>query len=184
MRCFVSAGISAEMRRAVGGVGDALRASFPGGRWVVPGNLHLTLRFLGELTAAEVESAEKALPAACSGIAPFRISLHGLGAFPSEKRAKTLWVGVGTGSDALSRLAKQVAGAMAGLGREPESRQFVSHLTIARFRDPINAAKLEVFSHLKQTELGMCDINGIALMESRLVPAGPQYMVLREAPLG
>jgi len=184
MRCFVAAEVSGEVRDALGTAAAKLRPLVAGAKWVPAGNIHMTLRFLGEVTEAEAAAAGDSLAAMAANLPPFRVSFRGLGVFPSERRATVLWAGVLEGERDLVRLAALVSTATSAIGNGGKEKPFVPHLTIARFREPAEMGKLAVFSELKQTELGICDIGGIVLMRSHLRPEGAQYEVLRAIPLG
>jgi 2'-5' RNA ligase len=144
----------------------------------------MTLRFLGEITDADAAAAGDALERVSTPAAPVQAAFRGLGAFPNARRASVLWAGTAGGSAELSALAAQVVDATSGIGQNGADKPFVPHLTLARFRRPVDLEKLDVFTQLTQTDLGCCTIGSILLMQSRLRPEGAQYSVLRECRLG
>lgn len=101
----------------------------PGARWIEPANLHLTLRFAGEIDETIAEDLHDALGRIEQ--APFSLTLAGLGVFGSRRRAHALWRGVER-SDALDLLARRVEAAAVRAGLPPEPRRFVPHITLAR----------------------------------------------------
>lgn len=106
-------------------------------RPVPVGNFHLTLRFAGEVERVGLERLCAALDQAETP-APFKMGLGGLGAFPKPSRATTAWLGVESGRDSLARLAEAAEEAARAAGRPPEERPFHPHLTLARFRPPVD----------------------------------------------
>lgn len=106
-------------------------------RPVPVGNFHLTLRFAGEVGQVDLERMCAALEQAETP-APFNIRLGGLGAFPKPSRAATAWLGVETGRGELARLAEAAEEAARAAGRPPQERPFHPHLTLARFRPPVD----------------------------------------------
>ena len=115
---------------------DAARHAIPEGRvrWTRPDNFHLTLKFLGDVPEEVLEDVGAALRDPCAGHAPFEASLSGLGVFPSARRARVLWAGIGAGSEEVRALAADVDAALQPLGFGPEERPYVPHATLGRVR--------------------------------------------------
>jgi RNA 2',3'-cyclic 3'-phosphodiesterase len=141
--------------------------------WVRPGNWHLTLKFLGEVSMASFEALVSAFQEPLGG--PFDFQGKGGGFFPSIKRPRVLWVGVDRGSDALRVLAGEVDRRCTAHDFPPEQRAFVSHLTVAR----IKQAEVDPWSEVLADLDGMCwpkiEVDRIVLWESRLTSQGPRY---------
>jgi 2'-5' RNA ligase len=110
--------------------------SWPG-RPVAPANWHLTLRFLGWATDAQLDRILHDIDAADLP-APFRIRFGGIGAFPKERRATVVWLAVAAGTEGLGRLAEVSEAAANAAGYEPEDRPYHPHLTLARVRPPVD----------------------------------------------
>src|ERR687894_2751667 len=138
MRAFVAVFPPSEVRREA--LAWARRwSSDDRVRWTRPENVHLTLKFLGDVRAESLDGIRVALGEVCAEHAPFDAVLAELGAFPSARLAKILWVGVGAGSERLRSLAADVDDALASLGFEREKRPYVPHLTLGRMRGgPLN----------------------------------------------
>ena len=125
MRLFVALGlpeaVSTQLTGLIGGI--------PGAKWVPPENLHLTLRFIGEVEPWRAEEVDEAL----AGIRarPFDLVLNGLGLFEKAGRINALWVGIER-SEALLRLQAKIETALQRVGLEPERRRFAPHVTLAR----------------------------------------------------
>ena len=125
MRLFVALDLTSQMRTRL----SFLTGGLPGVRWVPPENLHLTLRFIGELPNWRAEEVDHAL--AGVGMPGFQVTLAGVGVFAKGGRVTSLYVGVER-SAALERLQAKVERSLQGAGLEAERRRFVPHVTLAR----------------------------------------------------
>jgi 2'-5' RNA ligase len=127
MRLFVALSLPESLRSRLSSLCNGL----PGARWVTPENLHLTLRFIGEVDGHEAEDIDAAL----SGIRlpRFSVTLSGVGDFGDNKRLRSVWVGVES-NELLERLQAKVEHAVQRAGRPPEQRKFKPHITLARFK--------------------------------------------------
>lgn len=183
MRLFVAVNVDPVLRPAVEAVRRRLLEAWPKGRdlvkWVEPHNLHLTLKFLGEVDGSTAERAAEALRAV-EASPSFVLQLVGLGAFPRARGARVLWVGVGEGAQELTRLAARVDQVLRELGFPPEDRPFSPHLTLGRLRTPAYHPELEAaLQHNSRVEIGSQRVQSVELMESTLRRAGPVYTVVR-----
>ena len=173
-----------ELRRLLHEATAPLRTLVPGAAWVAEDRLHLTLKFLGEqpetlvpqLTTAMNEIAERHWPVA--------MRLRGVGAFPSLRRPRVVWVGIEP-SPKLELLQHDVEERCAALGLEVEGKPFRPHLTIGRLR---GTEKSESLRELARTAREIrfradTDVLAIVLMHSTLMPSGPRYERLAEARL-
>ncbi len=148
-------------------------------RWTRPENVHLTLKFLGEVPEGEIEQIGAALRKACADHTPFDASLSSFGAFPSARRARVIWAGAGAGSEKLRALAADVETAFEPLGFGREDRTFVPHATLGRVRG--KPVKLELPA-VVPGEPGF-GISRVELMVSRLAAEGAVYETLYELAL-
>ena len=159
-----------------------LKKRWPRVRWSPAENLHITLKFLGEVAE---ESARRVETAAAETLAPvktFPASLAGLGLFRSGRTPLALWIGCGEGGEALADAAARLDEAMAGLGFPKEKRLFRAHLTLGRF--PPGYAPPVDLAAFKDRPFGRFSMDRVDLMKSDLSPAGPPaYTVRREFPL-
>ena len=148
-------------------------------KWVDPYNIHLTLKFLGNISTSIVDKIARALEEAVRGISPFHLEVKGLGAFPSLKRVQVVWVGITGEVDRLSQLKQRIESGLADLGFVPESRPFTPHLTLARLRDRAtpderqNLGQLIASTNL-ETAFSL-DVYSVHLMRSQLTREGPIY---------
>ncbi len=151
-------------------------------KWVDPGGIHLTLKFLGNIPSRRVTEITEAIKKAAQGLSPFLLEISGLGAFPSPKQPRVVWVGVGGELDKLSTLQQNIDSALATLGFAREERSFVPHLTVARVREGAPASERGRFGELASSATfdGKYDVevSAIKLMRSQLTPAGAIYTCL------
>ena len=157
-------------------------------KWVDPRGVHLTLKFLGNIPSKRVAEITEAIEEAKQGISPFHLEISGLGAFPSLKQARVLWVGIGGEVDRLSRLQQNIDSALAALGFAKEERSFVPHLTLARIRQGASPPERRNFGELVGSTIFEdkyhVEVEAIRLMRSQLTPAGAIYTCLSAVGLG
>lgn len=140
------------------------------------GNLHVTLKFLGQIDDARVPAIADAIGSAASRTAPFDVAVRGLGAFPNASRPRVVWAGLG-GARALGAVADEVDGALAALGLPRESRPFAAHVTLGRVREPRrNPALAEALA--RPADFGRLPVTRVSLMRSDLHPGGARYTEL------
>jgi 2'-5' RNA ligase len=146
-------------------------------RWVEPGGLHLTLKFLGEVDAERLEAIRRAIATAAVHPAP-RLGLAGCGAFPNAARPRVIWLGLAGDLERLGEIQQHVEAALEPLGWSPESRPFAAHVTVGRCRD---AARLAP-ALLRPLQKGNAAARSqpevqtrLALMQSHLERSGARY---------
>lgn len=183
VRSFIAILLSDDVRAAVAAEIARLRRLGPRVSWVSPPNLHLTLKFLGELPADALAEVGEGLAETVAGAAPFSLHFGGLGAFPDLTRPRVLWVGVDEGSPAAQALQARVDAALTRRGFPKEERPFSPHLTIGRVRDPRRLVELlQAMTRDARLEFGQFEVRGLSLMRSDLSPAGARYTELAAFP--
>ncbi|BAF59085.1 2'-5' RNA ligase [Pelotomaculum thermopropionicum SI] len=186
MRLFIAVNFPEQIKKALGAIIGELRQLPSDAKWVEEHNLHLTLQFLGNVPAEQVDSIAAALGRSAAGVAPFRLNLNGVGVFPSRARPRVLWAGVSGETAVLSRLQHRVQTELGQLGFPAEKRQFSPHLTLARFRSPAGfSAVMERAEEIVRglDKFGSAVIDSVELMLSELGARGPSYFVLARTPL-
>ncbi|MGQ9492413.1 MAG: RNA 2',3'-cyclic phosphodiesterase [Anaerolineae bacterium] len=158
------------------------------GRWVSPDGIHLTLKFLGNVSTERVPEITQALERSCRSFAPFTIALSQPGFFPNAHRLRVVWVGVTGDVGTLQQLQHAVETELNALGFAPEKRGFQPHLTLARIRDYARPNEREemakrIAAIQVDTSIEML-VREVHLMRSDLRPSGAVYTRLATVPLG
>lgn len=185
VRCFVAVELPAGVRAGIASEQTRVRASAPGAdmRWVDPDAFHLTLKFLGEIAAARLPEIVETLRVLAAVAAPLPLAVGGVGAFPSPRRVRVVWVGVTAGAAELARLAGAVDRALAPLGLAPEARPWRAHLTVGRVRSPRRLGRLAAaIEGTTRVEIGAWTAREVVLYRSHLRPAGAVYEVIARLP--
>lgn len=155
-----------------------LKERFEKARWLPQANQHITLKFLGSTPSDRFEAVREVVEIVARSHAPATVSLAGLGAFPSPRRARVLWVGIDDPAELLTGVAADLSEAFEPLGYRVEAREFTPHLTLARFKVP---ARLEDVPEAPDFEPFVVD--RLLVYLSRLHPHGARYEVLEEIAL-
>ena len=142
---------------------------------VEPENLHITLKFLGDVDEGRLERIFHAVRETLSGINPFKIMLRGVGAFPSIRRPEVIWIGLGEGADNLVRIMTALESSLAKIGFPREKREPVPHLTIARVKKPSKNGISSLLESLSDVEIGFMEVSNVKVKSSTLTPSGPIY---------
>jgi 2'-5' RNA ligase len=186
MRLFVALEIPAAVRDNLAAQVQELRelsakVTDKRPRWVRPENLHLTLKFIGEVSPAKLESIRHALSAIRSE-AHVEITFRGLGFFPNEQYPRVLWAGLDASAN-LPSLAEDIDGALETQGIPRERRAFMPHLTLARIEPPGLHEKLSAAIQKNSARaFGSFQARDFRLIESRLKPSGAEYTTLASYP--
>jgi|Deesub1362A_J573_1020465.scaffolds.fasta_scaffold00034_8 2'-5' RNA ligase len=183
LRCFISVELPPDLRSSLYRATSALRESCSRARWVPPENLHITLKFLGNVKARAIPGLVALLKEHLAPFAALEVELQGAGAFPSPQRPRVVWLGVRE-PRALQALQQAVEAAAQQAGFSPEERPFVPHLTLGRLKEPRACPSLsQSLSTLKEAPFGKIRVDRVCLMQSRLSPQGAQYSVVAQIQL-
>jgi 2'-5' RNA ligase len=151
-------------------------------RWVRRENLHVTLKFIGEVSPVKLDGIRGALSTARSDT-PVNLQFHGLGFFPNEQHPRVLWAGLDASAN-LTSLAGDIDSALESQGIARERRAFTPHLTLARIEPPGLHEKLRAAIQDNRTrEFGSFQTREFHLIESKLKPSGAEYTTLASFPL-
>ncbi len=183
VRSFIAVNLSPEVRGALHAIEDKLRErhhSFV--KWVEPENIHITLKFLGNVPQEDLPGIAAAISRIVEPLTEFSLKLEELGAFPNWQRPQVVWVGLGGKVDRLSVIQRDIEEVLCTLGFPRETRRFSPHLTLGRIRDQASGEDRRRFAAWAQSvrfETGLAiDVRQISLMRSRLTPAGAVYSEL------
>jgi RNA 2',3'-cyclic 3'-phosphodiesterase len=186
LRTFTAVEITPAIRARAGKLIAALAGTAADVKWVEPHNLHLTLKFLGDVRQEEIVQVCQAMTRGAAQVEAFELDVRGAGAFPNAARPRTVWLGAGEGREPMVVLHDRVEAALAKLGYRQEHRRFQTHLTIGRVRGT-GAGIVELGKLLQQQadfQAGRMAVGKVTLFSSTLTPDGPIYDVLGTAPLG
>lgn len=184
MRLFVAVELPEAVRREIAGRAARAARTLPPAKWSRADALHLTLAFLGEVEETAAAPLASALAGAVAPLPPFAARIAGAGAFPPRGGARVLWLGLEPAAP-FEALAAAVRGAIAGCGLSFDEKPFRAHLTVARCRTPWRESEREAaLRTLGEAGALELRVERIALIESRLGPAGAAYTTLAEAVLG
>ena len=189
LRAFIAVEIPPEIREAIGkamaplqkGIGSIVR-------WVPIENMHLTLKFLGDVSPTNVEMLSEMLRAEANLFHCFDLRLSGLGSFPTLKRPRVIYIGI-QAPGTLDALQRGIESASRRLGYESEERGFSPHLTIGRVKHASRVTAIEqqtIRRALEETRidlLGTARVDSVHLYKSDLKPTGSVYTRLYSAPL-
>lgn len=184
IRTFLALEISEEIRARATELIELLRHTQADVKWVPPQNLHLTLKFLGNVHANEIPRVCQAVAKVTARMASFEIEVRGAGAFPHIDRPRTLWLGTTTGEQELVQLHDAVEQSLVPLGFREEHRRFHPHLTLGRVRH--SPAVAELAGQLAEQAdflAGPLFADEVAVFASRLDRKGAEYEVVGHAPL-
>ena len=146
---------------------------------VEPQNIHITVRFLGNITPAIAEKIFDEMKKIEFTL--FTVQIKGLSAFPNPNYARVIWAGITQGADQLKNVFNQLEPRLRGLGFTPDSKGFSPHLTIARVRSSRNKQQLAKFiTENADYEFGAVNAKCLRLKKSGLTPRGPLYSTLKE----
>jgi 2'-5' RNA ligase len=188
-RLFIAIRFPEAVRTALWDACAPLREASDSVRWTPAGQLHITLRFIGNVPTRSIGTLAQRLREAAAGSRPFTLSLGGVGAFPSLRRPRVLWMGAESGPE-LSALHAAVEAALKDCGFEPEDRRFRPHVTLGRTRRgarrgataPVETAEVARVAAAVDFSSEL-EVRHLYLMKSRLSPTGAEHTVAGEYPL-
>jgi 2'-5' RNA ligase len=176
IRAFLAVDLSDTVREQVRALVGRLKPELPGVSWTRPDNLHLTLRFFGNVAPAAVDEFAAALRPVAAQFAPVDACVSGVGAFPSLRRPSVFWVGMSFTTDAVNAVQSEAERLARRAGLDPETRPFVPHVTIGRMRRNarrVNAAA--VLERERDFSAGAFTVEAVSLFSSELTPDGARY---------
>lgn len=187
LRLFIAVEIPTEIQQNVHKATAVFRSTLDHlVRWVPAGNMHLTLKFLGDVSPSNVEFLIQMLRNEAEALPCFNLQLTGLGSFPSLKRPRVIYIGI-QAPNVLDALHRGIESGSRRLGYETEERPFSAHLTLGRVKQNVTASdQQKIRRTLEGTQvdlLGSARVDSVHLYKSELKPSGSVYTHLYSAPL-
>lgn len=188
MRAFIAIEISDAIKDMLGRVITHLKYSGTDVKWVDPGIIHLTLKFLGEITDDKRDDIKSSLDTLAKDVKPFEMTIKDLGAFPAIERPRVIWVGLDKGSLEATDLALRIENSLSEAGFPGSDRPFSPHLTIGRVRSPLNLDKLKdkvssASSIIQSAGAVYHKVSSVILFQSTLTSHGAIHNKLHESTL-
>ena len=180
MRTFIAIELPSEIKEKIEKTITPFRKLNLAISWVKPKNLHLTLKFLGEVDEKKVDDMSLALEKALKDEEIFKMNLREFGAFPDFRRPKVIWIGIEGGVENLKRIQFKIEEELSKIDFPKEKREFSPHLTIARVKSPKGIERLT--EGIKNVSLVSWDIevDEVLLMKSQLYPRGAIHTPLKK----
>lgn len=185
IRSFLAIELPEALRNRIGEVQKELKSTKADVRWVRPEQIHLTLKFFGNIEAPQIELITQAIEEEVRITQAAPIEVQGMGAFPSLNHPKVIWVGIKDEKKILIPLQQRLEQRLQRIGFELENRTFRPHLTLGRVRS--NRGREELVRRMerhKEEGFGFFLLERVVLFKSDLTPQGPIYTALRELRLG
>jgi len=187
IRSFVAIPLSPDVQRSAKRLMRDLRQEKDGIKWVPEDNLHLTLKFLGEVIDRDVPAVCQAIRNVCQQIDPFALEFAGAGGFPTSDRPRVIWAGIVDGGESLISLVAALETELAKLGFKPEPRDYRPHLTLGRVKSGSRSAGDDLVDRVQRNadrKLGAMAADQVKLIASFLDREGPTYNVMDTIWLG
>lgn len=184
IRCFVAIEIPNLIRDELAQIQEALRKQIKQASWVKPGNIHLTLKFLGDVEVDAIKPVERAIKQVATLHSPFPLQIGGIGVFPHLARPRVIWAGVKAGGEKITALAQEIDLALNRCGFPLDDKRFNPHLTIARLKKRLDMRPfMDGYRQYDEIDGATMTVREISLIRSQLHPEGAVYTTLQSYPL-
>ncbi|MBM3248293.1 MAG: RNA 2',3'-cyclic phosphodiesterase [Candidatus Omnitrophica bacterium] len=184
IRAFIAIELNNEVQNSLAKIQNEIKTSGAVVKWVEPKNIHLTLKFLGDIDTDLAAKIKIILEDLVKKHRRFPAVINELGAFPNTRSPRVIWAGIEAGKENAISFANELEDNLSKLGIPKEERAFAPHLTLGRVKSPINRFKL---SELLNKNKNISDLNFIAdritFFKSTLTPQGPIYEAIAEVNL-
>lgn len=151
---------------------------------VKPENIHLTLKFLGDISENQVDLVKEALQNATEAVDPFQVQVKGLGVFPEPSFIRVIWAGVTEGEEQLKSIRKDLDQSLSKISQSSDNKEYIPHYTIARVKSGKAKDKLNsIIENKSDVEWGSIEADKVELKKSELTSEGPIYSTLEAVSL-
>jgi 2'-5' RNA ligase len=176
LRSFLAVPVDPAVLENLGSAVARIKPDLKEIRFVRTNNLHITLRFFGNITENDVEEIKRRINSVISGYKIFKIKIKSISAFPNMKNPRIIWAGIQDESGKLKFMAENLNRLLSGIGEKEEDRGFKAHLTIGRVRSRLNPEYFQkIIYPCINNDFGESTVNRIILYRSTLLPDGPVY---------
>ena len=184
MRAFIAIDLADDIRVELAKLQNILSSSDSDVKWVEPSNIHITLKFLGNVNSFQIEKARESISIIARDFKPFQVSLSTLGVFPKLDYPRVIWVGIDKGREELISLNQKLEDAFEKAGFSKEERSYEPHLTVGRVRSGRNKERLKkIIKEHDFSSKAIMSVDKVTLYQSTLTSTGPIYTVLNEVRL-
>ena len=178
IRSFLAIELNENLYRSLEDLVRKLRSPRYDVRWVSPRNIHLTLRFFGEISSQDIDGVSLAAEKAALAVPPFEVNIIGLGAFPSLRSPRVIWAGI-ENPDSLVGLEKIISSELSLMAWPPPDKPFRPHITLGRVKSSRGKKELnQILEQYKGVNPGRLFVDHFSLIKSDLKPSGPAYTPL------
>jgi 2'-5' RNA ligase len=175
LRSFIAIELPETVKKALAEFQQELGKCGADVRWIRSENIHLTLKFLGNIEEDKADIIAERLKGTCKGHSGFKVNISGTGVFPNKRSPRVLWAGISLNEEIVT-LQEGIEDAMASLGFEREKRRFSPHLTLGRLRSSRGKqAVLDKMDAYRENIFGIMDVDSVLLMRSDLGPSGAKH---------
>lgn len=179
IRCFIAIEIPDAIQSLLICAQEELKRNIRGASWVKRGNIHLTLRFLGDVAPNQISTIKNAIEKVAIRRSPFSMKIGGIGAFPNLTRPRIIWAGVKTGANEVVAISKDIDSGLSQHGFGRDEKPFRPHLTLARVKRRINLKPLvDVFQQYDTINGATLIVDQIRVVRSELRQSGAIYTPL------
>jgi 2'-5' RNA ligase len=188
LRLFIAIAVPPDVRQEIRRAQGQLRRNAPPGaiRWTRPEQFHVTLKFLGDVPAAQVAALEEAVAKVCLGFKVLKLSAHSLGFFPSAQQPRVIWAGVDDPSGQLAELHRQMDAAVRPFAPAERLERFTGHITLGRFKPGRHSAMPNLLARatvLRHRHFGDWRTGTVEIIRSELTSAVAMHTLLASCPL-
>ncbi len=183
IRAFIAVTLPETIIEKIGLIQERLKKTKADIQWVKPGNIHLTLKFLGYINLDELAKLKGGLEKAAEKFSPFFVTVEEIGGFPSIDKPRVIWIGISQGGELLKVINRAIEDNLAESGFPRAERSFQPHLTLGRVRSAKHKETLIKEVTKERVSIGGVRVNKISIYKSVLTSQGPVYSLLADVAL-
>ena len=184
-RAFIAIELPEKIKRDIRKLQHVFASHVLDIRWVKPVNMHLTIKFLGDVDPSDIEAVGRLLSDTAANHPIFDLAPRGVGLFPNIRRPSIIWTGIAGQTDVLGSIHKSVNSGLTDIGFEADKRPYRGHLTLGRIKTHMDQSRLVTALRVNQEFASEAfSVERLVMFKSERHPNGPVYTKLYEVPLG